>query len=95
MKKLLLLSLLLGGCATKPVIVEKPIEVRVEVPISCPSKEEYDRLMKLLPQALSATPMPVTDHERDALITAQLGRYEAPGQWRDQVIAALKRCQTP
>lgn len=70
---------------------------RVEVPIRapCPSPEEYARLTALRPVPLAQQPMPEAVEQRVAKIVAQLGLWEAPGTFGDQVTAALARCQQP
>lgn len=84
----------LSGCGTtKYITVEKPVIQKVEVPAVCPSKEERERLRKLKPTPLRDQQMPTSAVERNAQAQAQLGRYEAPGAYADQVEAALDRCQ--
>lgn len=84
------------GCARtpplRPVAVKTPI-VEVAVPALCPASAERDRLRTLRPPRLAGTPIPETRLERVARIVAQLGFYEAPGGFADQVDAALDRCQ--
>jgi len=91
---LLIPTIALAGCATTPAIVEKPVIQYVEKRVECPSKEERARLKALRPKPLRDTPMPPTAVERNARSQAQLGLYEAPGGWADQVDSALDRCQT-
>ena len=99
MKKLLAMvalmgGLLLGGCA-RTVVRERPVITQVQVPVQCPNAAERERLRRLRPTPLREQPMPPTAVERNARSQAQLGRYEAPGGWGDQVDAALNRCAQP
>lgn len=88
----------LAGCAStsKP----RPVELRtqtvaVEVRVACPDPVERERLRAGRPAPLASQAMPDSARERVAKTAAQLGRYEAPGAWADQVSAALDRCQQP
>jgi hypothetical protein len=74
-------------------MVEKPIITRVEVRVECPSAEERQRLRDARPKQLRNDPMPTDPVERSGRSQAQLGKYEAPGGYADQVEAALDRCQ--
>ena len=94
----LCVGLLLAGCAGREK--SRPVEVRtqlveVPVPAPCPDPAERARLRAARPAPLASQPMPETARERVAKSAAQLGRYEAPGGWADQVDAALDRCQLP
>lgn len=93
MKLLLPLCALVLAACSKTVTVEKPVIVHVPVKAPCPSKEEAARLKANRPAPLRNQPMPSTAEERVAQTSAQLGDYEAPGRWGDQVISALDRCQ--
>jgi hypothetical protein len=91
-------AVLLSACGKTPP--PRPVEVKtqivqVEVPAPCPAPAERERLRQLRPQRLADQPMPATARERVAKTSAQLGRYEAPGGYADQVDAALDRCQRP
>lgn len=91
-------ALLAAGCARTPP--PRPVEVRtqtveVQVRAPCPDPAERERLRAARPARLADQPMPETARERVAKTTAQLGRFEAPGGWADQVDAALDRCQQP
>lgn len=99
MKKLIAMvalvgAMLLAGCTT-PVVRERPVITQVQVPVQCPDAAERERLRRLRPTPLREQPMPPTAVERNARAQAQLGRYEAPGGWADQVDAALDRCAHP
>lgn len=101
MKRGLIISagLMLAGCGAK-VPPPRPVEVKtqiveVSVRAPCPDPAERDRLRQLRPQRLADQPMPTTARERVAKTSAQLGRYEAPGGYADQVDAVLDRCQRP
>lgn len=94
---ILVAAAMLAGCATtKP----RPVEVRsetveVQVRAPCPDPAERERLRAGRPVRLADQPMPDSARERVAKTSAQLGRYEAPGGWADQVDAVLDRCQQP
>ena len=93
---MLLMAMPLAACAAKPL--PRPVETKtqvVEVPVRapCPDPAERNRLRKLRPVPLAEQPMPPTARERVGKMSAQLGRYEAPGGWADQIDAALDRCQ--
>lgn len=88
----------LAACAHTPP--PRPVEVQtqlvqVQTRAPCPDPVEYARLKTARPAPLAATPMPASPRERVDKSVAQLGRYEAPGAWADQVAAALDRCQEP
>lgn len=95
MRSLIIAALLaLSACGPeKYITVEKPVITYVEKPVRCPSKEEYNKLMQNMPEKLAYGPVPPTLDERVAQMAAQLGRYEAPGAFLDQIQAVLDRCQ--
>ena len=94
MKRLIALAALgLAACGHEPLTIEKPVITYVDHPVQCPSPEERERLRKLRPTPLRDQPMPTDPVARNAQSQAQLGRYEAPGGYADQVEAALDRCQ--
>ena len=98
MKHVLMIGLVVAGCARTPP--PRPVEVKtqvveVQVRAPCPDPAERLRLRSTRPARLGDQPMPATARERVAKTAAQLGRYEAPGAWADQVDAALDRCQQP
>ena len=70
-----------GRAATPMKVVER-----------CPSASEIKRLRTGRPKPLRDGKMPATTAERVARTAAQLGRYEAKGQWADQVEKALGEC---
>lgn len=78
--------------AATPVRVETQT-VEVEVPVACPSKEEYDRLLGLKPVPLREQGVPDSYVEKVGKLSAQLGLYEATGAFVDQVWAAITSCQ--
>jgi hypothetical protein len=84
---------LLTACGHPGTISEKPIITYVDRPVQCPSPEERERLRKLKPTPLRDQKMPTDPVARNAQSQAQLGLYEAPGGYADQVEAALNRCQ--
>lgn len=89
------LILLLGACAT-PGIVEteyQTIEVAVRAP--CPDEETFDAVMASRPVPIrdQGIPKPETPEGELAIVKPQLGRYEAPGAFSDQAVAALKSCR--
>jgi len=89
-------AMMIAGCGRTPP--PRPIEVKtqvveVQVSVACPDPAERTRLRAGRPARLADRPMPATARERVAQTAAQLGRYEAPGGWADQVDAALDRCQ--
>lgn len=93
-----MLGLTVAACGRTPP--PRPIEVQtqtveVQVRAPCPDPAERQRLRVGRPARLADQPMPATARERVAQTTAQLGRYEAPGGWADQVDAAFDRCQQP
>lgn len=88
-----LIALALAACGATTTTVEKPVIVHVPVKAPCPSAEETARLKAERPKPLRDQPMPPTAEERVAQTSAQLGDYEAPGRWGDQVVSALDRCQ--
>jgi hypothetical protein len=63
----------------------------VEVP-RCPGRAEIARLREARPKPLREQKMPATTSERVAKIAAQLGLYEAEGQWADQVERMFRKC---
>jgi hypothetical protein len=75
--------------APKPVTIVKIRKV-VE---PCPAEAEIKRLRAARPRPLRDQKMPATAAERVATTAAQLGLYEAPGKWADQVDAALRACE--
>ena len=95
MRKLIvvLASLSLGACGAGQAIQVEYRPVPYPVRAACPDPAVYEELRSTRPQPLAEQPMPETAAERGARITAQLGRYEAPGGWGDQAMAALDRCQ--
>lgn len=96
MKRLIALLMLAALGACSPAVTQERIrEVQVQVRVECPTPAERARLRALRPTRLQDQIMPPTAVERNAKAQAQLGRYEAPGGYADQVDAALNRCQTP
>jgi hypothetical protein len=91
-----LAALTLSACAaTPPLVIEKPVIQHVEVKTSCLTKEEYARLQSLAPAPLRTRAVPADVETRVAALSAQVIDYEAPGRFRDQVLAALDRCTHP
>lgn len=86
-------ALTLAACEHPSAISERPVITYVDRPVQCPSPEERERLRKLKPAPLRDKPMPTDPVARIAQSQAQLGLYEAPGAYADQVEAALNRCQ--
>ena len=85
---------LLSGCMGSGQAVEvqyKTVTVTKRGP--CPDKETYAKLKASRPTPLANQSRPTTGTERVARTAAQLGLYEAPGKWADQVSATLDRCQ--
>lgn len=84
----------LAGCSKPSTRIETRYQVqRVAVKAKCPDPATYAGLKKARPAPLRVQKMPDTAQERNALTSAQLGRYEAKGGWADRVEAALDRCQ--
>lgn len=84
---------LLGGCATTPITETKWRTVTTVVRGPCPDEATYAKLTASRPTPLRNQARPGTGVERSARTAAQLGLYEAPGKWADQVAATLARCQ--
>lgn len=69
-----------------------PTKVVEQVIVRCPGETAIDRLLAAKPKPLRDQKMPATTAERVAKTAAQLGLYEAEGQWADQVAKALRDC---
>lgn len=93
--KRLILCLLVAGCNRAEPIKTVSQIVHVPTPVACPAPDERERLRKMRPVPLRSQPMPTTTVERVSKTAAQLGEYEAPGRWGDQVEAVLDRCSNP
>lgn len=72
---------------------QQPIKTVQTVVERCPSNAEIARLRAAKPTPLRDRQMPRTAAERVARIAAQLGLYEARGQWADQVEKAFRDCE--
>lgn len=70
-----------------------PATVIEKVAERCPSQSEINRLRAARPKPLRDQKMPATTAERVARTAAQLGLYEAKGQWADQVESAFRQCE--
>lgn len=85
---------LMAGCSTTAPITEtrwRTVTTVVRGP--CPDEATYARLKASRPTPLRNQARPGSGVERTARTSAQLGLYEAPGKWADQVSATLDRCQ--
>lgn len=67
----------------------RTVETRM---VRCPSEAEIKKLRAARPKPLRNQKMPATAAERVARTAAQLGLYEAGGQWADQVERAFAAC---
>lgn len=65
----------------------------VKVVELCPSQSDVQKLRSTRPRPLREQKMPTTAAERVARTAAQLGRYEARGEWADQVEKVLRDCE--
>ncbi|TVV74042.1 hypothetical protein [Sphingomonas solaris] len=106
---LLPVTLSLAGCTTTPPPVAAPVAVPASVPAAppaarpsaiphvevrrCPTVADIARLRESRPKPLRDQKMPATSSERVARTAAQLGQYEAQGQWADQVERAFRKCE--
>jgi hypothetical protein len=78
---------------TTPSIVEKEfVEVRVAVRAPCPDPETYAAVTAARPVPLRDQAAPSTEAERYLAERRQLGLYERPDGWADQVSAVMARC---
>jgi hypothetical protein len=64
----------------------------VKVVELCPSQADIQKLRSTRPKPLRDQKMPGSAAERVARTSAQLGRYEARGQWADQVERLFAEC---
>ncbi len=88
------LALSLAACKTTAPITQTEYRVvTVTKRGPCPDEGTYNKLKASRPEPLRNQARPSTGVERAARTSAQLGMYEAPGKWADQVSAALDRCQ--
>lgn len=69
-----------------------PVTIVETIVVRCPNEAEIRKLRAAKPKPLRNQKMPATAAERVAKTAAQLGLYEAKGQWADQVDDAFGRC---
>ncbi|MFX3545010.1 hypothetical protein [Ralstonia mannitolilytica] len=85
MMRAALLCMVLAGCASAPQVIEKPVEVKVPVPVAC---KAHDVPVPAWP--LEAVPASASDFD---FFKAALAEIELRKGYEARLLAALGACQ--